>query len=147
LLDLAVIQDAMLAPPTEESALSEWNKCIKGLPSGPGPVSRWLSTSTDAKYGSFDARHLTEEHDPYLSRGDGCLIEYIYLVDMDNNEFSGLEALGNGCILIFPLDTALPVFGENWAENMEENRAWEIREDFPLPSSVDDQSYPPNHCS
>jgi hypothetical protein len=136
LLDLAVIQGAMLAPPTEESALSEWNKCIKGLPSGPGPVSRWLSS--DAKYGSFDARHLTEEHDPYLSRGDGCLIEFIYLVDMDNNEFSGLKALDDGCVLIFPLDTALPIFGENWAEHMEESRAWEFRRAFPLPGGVED---------
>jgi hypothetical protein len=135
LLDLAVIQDAMLAPPTEESALSEWNKCIKGLPTG--PVSRWLSS--DEENDSFEARHLTEEHDPYLSHGDGCFIEYIYLVDMDNNEFSGLQALRNGCILTFPLDTtALPVFGENWAENMEESRAWEFREAFPLPSSVED---------
>jgi hypothetical protein len=75
LLDLAVIQDEMLSPPTEESALSERNKCMKGLPSG--PISRWLS-GDDTK-DSFDARDLTEEHSPYLSLGDGCFIQYIYL--------------------------------------------------------------------
>jgi hypothetical protein len=131
LLDLAVIQDAMLAPPTEENALSEWNTFMKGLPSG--PVSRWLSG--DDENDSFDARDLTEEHDPYLSRGDGCFIEYIYLVDMDNNEFSGLK--DGGWILRFPLDTALPIFGEDWAELMEESRAWAFAEAFPLPGSVE----------
>jgi hypothetical protein len=134
LLDLAVIQDEMLAPPTEESALSEWNKCMKGLPSG--PISRWLS-GDDTK-DSFDARDLTEEHSPYLSLGDGCFIEYIYLVDMDNDEFMALEANHGMKIVRFPLDTALPIFGENWVELMEESRAWKFAEAFPLPSSVED---------
>jgi tRNA A-37 threonylcarbamoyl transferase component Bud32 len=136
LLDLAVIQDAMLAPPTEESVLSEWNKCMKSLPSG--PVSQWLSDVKD-EYDSVEARHLTMEHDPYLSRGDGCFIEYIYLIDMDNNEFSGLEANHGRKILRFPLDTALlPIFGANWVENMEKRRAWKFAEAFPLPGSVED---------
>jgi hypothetical protein len=138
LLDLAVIQGAMLTPPTEENALSEWNKCMKCLPSG--PVSRWFSG--DDEDDAFNARHLTEEHDPYLSRGDGCFIEYIYLVDMDNNVFSGLKAdYGSEIhdILRFPLDTVLlPIFSENWAELMEESRAWELAEAFPLPGSVEE---------
>jgi hypothetical protein len=80
-----------------------------------------------------------EEHDPYLSRGNGCFIEYIYLVGMDCNEFSGLQALRGGEILRFPLDTALTIFGENWAEHMEESRAWAFADEaFPLPGSVKD---------
>jgi hypothetical protein len=136
LLDLAVIEDAMLVPPTEESALSEWNMCMKTLPSS-GNISSWFSGHVYDDHHTFDGRHLTEEHDPYLSRGDGCFIEYIYLVDMDNNEFSGLNA-PDGEILIFPLDTtALPIFGENWAEHMEQSQAWAYAEAFPLPGCVE----------
>jgi hypothetical protein len=132
LLDLGIVHDFVLEPPSSSTErLAEWNEALVALPSsGSGTISDWFRSNE---------RDLDNDGSDMLSRGDGCFIEYIYLVDMDNNEFSALDAYDQvQPILVWTMDELQAQTEDDWVKAAEGKRAPSSYDAFPLPSSIKD---------
>lgn len=137
LLDLGTVKTSHFKKPDETvdggAALEEWNRIISSViqKSGDGKVARWFQD---------DNRKLTNEQEgnEKLSFGDGLFIEYIYLIDLDDNEFSACHATGDREVLIYPFQALLDEVKtpKNWASMFNSGRAYRSANSFPLPKSL-----------
>jgi hypothetical protein len=127
LLDLGIVHDFVLEPPSSTERLAEWNEAVAALPSSGSDISDWFRSNE---------RGLGNDGTDMLSRGDGCFVEYIYLVDMDNNEFMALDAHYQvQPILVWTMEQLHTLTEDDWVKCAEEKRATAY-DAFPLPSSI-----------
>jgi Protein kinase domain len=131
LLDLGIVHHFVLEPPSSTERLAEWNEAVVALPSSEsGIISDWFRSVE---------RDLYDDGTDMLSRGDGCFIEYIYLVDMDNNDFSALKAYdGVQPILVWTMEELRVLTEDDWVKAAQEKLAPTSYDAFLLPSSIDD---------
>lgn len=136
------------SPKEDTSEREEWNaicSTIKDL----GPVGYWFQGkdyAEDEKQPHFAGnRQLTCDADEVLFFGDRCFIEYIYLITLDDNEFSACQAYDESLICIYPFRYLREEVktAKNWVEQFEadaEGRRTASRFEYmyPLPQSITD---------
>ena len=131
------------APNTVEA--KEWNMLCSTIEDS-GPIGAWFNNNPQSKHWPTSKRSKREldcHEDPVLFFGDRIFIEYIYLVDLDNNEFSALRSLRSRLVCIYPFSDlrAQPGGGKQWVEMFDVDddgtqEAFRFSDIFPIPSHI-----------
>ena len=152
LLDLGSIaiseeEGVSLESPKDAKDLETWNKVCSSIKDS-GPIGTWFQGKAygadDPEWSLSGERGLTNHNDRVVFIGTS-FVWYIYLVDLDENEFSACASHSSSLVCVYPFQDLREKVktSKRWCEMFEEDEegsrtAYRFSYMFPYPRSVVD---------